>query len=238
MEELIFYIWLLGIIIIVYKASRILRMIWGKKSVGTHNRRKKTIDTMPMITEICAEKVKEIDPNFSAEKMLASARNLFVKMQDAWTSRDWEPMRVFETQSLFEQHKNQLQSYIDANQINIRDRVKIEYAYLYKFRQEGDRDILEIALKTTMRDYVIDATTKHVLKGDETSSKTTIDVMTFERKTGVLTPEETEKIKTTNCPNCGAPTQITSAGKCEYCASVITTSVNSWVLVALGPLRN
>ena len=238
MEELVFYIWLFGIISIFYIVSIIPKIIWGKKSAGINNKRKKTIDTMPMITDICAEKVKEIDPNFSAEKMLALARNLFVKMQDAWTSRDWEPMRVFETQSLFEQHKNQLQSYIDANEINIRDRVKIEYAYLYKFKQEGDRDILEIALRTTMRDYVVDATTKQVLRGDETSTKTTIDVMTFERKTGVLTSEETEKIKTTNCPNCGAPTQITSSGKCEYCASVITTGVNSWVLVALEPLRN
>ena len=33
-----------------------------------------------------------------------------------------------------------------------------------------------------------------------------------------------------NCPNCGAPTQITSAGKCEYCGSVITTGEYSWVL--------
>ena len=40
----------------------------------------------------------------------------------------------------------------------------------------------------------------------------------------------TEKISTTNCPNCGAPTQITSAGKCEYCGSIITTGEYSWVL--------
>ena len=31
-----------------------------------------------------------------------------------------------------------------------------------------------------------------------------------------------EKIseRVSTCPNCGAPTQITSAGKCEYCGSV------------------
>ena len=33
-----------------------------------------------------------------------------------------------------------------------------------------------------------------------------------------------------NCPNCGAPTQITSAGRCEYCGSVITTGEYNWVL--------
>ena len=33
-----------------------------------------------------------------------------------------------------------------------------------------------------------------------------------------------------NCPNCGAPTQITSSGKCEYCGSIITTGEHSWAL--------
>ena len=33
-----------------------------------------------------------------------------------------------------------------------------------------------------------------------------------------------------NCPNCGAPTEITSSGKCEYCKSIITTGDHDWVL--------
>ena len=32
------------------------------------------------------------------------------------------------------------------------------------------------------------------------------------------------------CPNCGAPTQITSSGKCEYCGSIITKGEHSWAL--------
>ena len=32
------------------------------------------------------------------------------------------------------------------------------------------------------------------------------------------------------CPNCGAPTKITSSGKCEYCGSVITIGSHDWVL--------
>ena len=32
------------------------------------------------------------------------------------------------------------------------------------------------------------------------------------------------------CPNCGAPNQITSLGKCEYCGSTITTGKYVWIL--------
>lgn len=196
---------------------------------------------MPVVdtskSHIYAENIKKFDPNFSEEKMLSFAKDLFVKLQNAWTARDWEPMRPFETESLFEQHKAQVQGYIDTNRINVMDRIAVNYAALYNFRQEGDRDILEIALKSTMKDYIIDAKTKQLLEGSKTQDRTTVYKLTFERKTGVLTPEGTAKVKTTNCPNCGAPTEITSAGKCQYCGSVITTGANTWVLSGLEPLR-
>ena len=54
--------------------------------------------------------------------------------------------------------------------------------------------------------------------------------MTFNRKHGVKTEIGRSNKSTTNCPNCGAPTEITSAGQCEYCGSVITTGEHDWVL--------
>lgn len=229
-------------IIFIIIAERIISAIFKNKK-GPRNYNVGAIPTRPMPvvdpskSHIYAEKIKEIDPNFSEEKMISFAKDLFVKLQNAWTARDWEPMRPFETESLFEQHKAQVQGYIDTNRINVMDRIAVNYAYLYNFRQEGDRDILEIALRSTMKDYIIDATTKHLLEGSRTQDRTTVYKLTFERKTGVLTPEGTAQIKTTNCPNCGAPTEITSAGKCEYCGSVITTGANTWVLSGLEPLR-
>lgn len=240
-----FGVWFGTINLIMIVAIIIIIMISAKSKngKGPRNYHVGAIPTRPMPvvdpskSHIYAEKIKEIDPNFSEEKMISFAKDLFVKLQNAWTARDWEPMRPFETESLFEQHKAQVQGYIDTNRINVMDRIAVNYAYLYNFRQEGDRDILEIALKSTMKDYIIDATTNHLLEGSRTQDRTTVYKLTFERKTGVLTPEGTAQIKTTNCPNCGAPTEITSAGKCEYCGSVITTGANTWVLSGLEPLR-
>lgn len=185
-----------------------------------------------------AVEVMDNDKNFSEEKFISFTKELFVKLQNAWTARDWEPMRLFETPELFEQHKSQIQGYIDTNRINVMDRIAVEYAYLYKFSTQGEKEILEVALKSTMKDYIIDATTKQVLEGNKTEDRHTIYKLTFERTKGTQTPEETEEIKTTNCPNCGAPTKITSAGKCEYCDSIILTGDHGWVLSNLEPFRN
>lgn len=228
-------------VLVFFAIVFIYSYIKAKNSQKSQGNISKTAYTTPEVdvsqTHIWADEIKKIDPNFSEEKMLAWAKDLYVKLQNAWTARDWEPMRPFETESLFEQHKSQLQGYIDTNRINVVDRIAVNYATLYKFRQEGDRDILEIALKATKKDYIIDATTKEVLEGNKEQDRISVYKMTFERKTGVLTPEGTSKVKTTNCPNCGAPTEITSAGKCPYCGSVITTGNNTWVLSGLEPLN-
>ena len=117
------------------------------------------------------------------------------------------------------------------------DRIAVNFAYLYKYSVQGDKEILEVALKSTMKDYIIDERTKQVLEGNKTQDRKTLYKLTFERKKGILTENHNE-IKTTNCPNCGAPTKITSAGKCEYCDSIILTNDHGWVLSNLEPFRN
>lgn len=175
-------------------------------------------------------KIQLNDPNFNKEEFTSWSKNLFIKLQQAWTARDWETIRTFETESLFEQHKNQLQGYIKNNQINVMDRICVNYAHLYKYTQQGDKEVLTVRLNSRMADYIIDATTNDVLKGNKEDEKVNTYLLTFIRKNGVKTKEGTIEINTTNCPNCGAPTKITSSGKCEYCGSVVTTGEYNWVL--------
>lgn len=175
-------------------------------------------------------KIQANDPAFNKEEFVAWSKNLFVKLQQAWTARDWSTIRTFETENLFEQHKNQLQGYINNNQINVMDRICVNYAHLYNYRVEGDKEILTVRLNSRMEDYIIDATTKQVIKGQKGLDKVNTYLLTFIRKNGVKTKPGTIEVNTTNCPNCGAPTQITSSGKCDYCGSVITTGEYNWVL--------
>lgn len=185
----------------------------------------------PIINEgLVEQQVKEIDELFNKEEFLSWAKTLFIKLQNAWTDRDWSVIRPFESNELFEQHKAQLDGYIRNKTINIMDRICVNYAKLYSFYQSGDKDVLIILLNSRMSDYIINEETKEVIKGDKDIERVNTYKMTFIRKTGVKTKEGTNELNTANCPNCGAPTQITSAGKCEYCNSIVTTGEFSWVL--------
>ena len=110
------------------------------------------------------------------------------------------------------------------------ERICVKNAYLSSFTQSGDKDILTVVLSSKMIDYIINDETKAIIKGDKTTDRHSTYKMVFIRKTGVKTKPGMNTVNTTNCPNCGAPTQITSSGKCEYCGSVITTGEFNWVL--------
>lgn len=194
-------------------------------------------DSIKTNTKGIADEIRQTDPEFSEEKFLSWTKDVFVKLQAAWAARDWKIIRPFESNELFEQHNAQLQEYINNNRINMIERVAVESAELMSHKVDGDKEIIEVYLKAVMKDYIIDATTKEVVEGNKNTDWHMKYKLTFVRKNGVKTHAGTSNKSTTNCPNCGAPTEITSAGQCEYCGSVITTGEHDWVLSGLEGIK-
>ena len=188
--------------------------------------------------EIVREIVK-IDPNFSQTKFISWAKEVFITLQNAWSARQFDKCRPFEKEELFRQHQQQIQGYINNGRINVIDRININNAHFFEYKRDNQYEYLTVFMKTRMIDYIKDEKTGQVLKGDPNKDCFPRYLLTFMRKKGVLTDEATSNKSTTNCPNCGAPTQITSSGQCEYCGSVITTGDYDWVLSDIqGVKRN
>lgn len=184
-----------------------------------------------------SKQIRAIDPSFSSDAFLAWTREVFLKIQQAWTDRNWKVIRPFESNELFATHNAQLNEYIKNHKINVVEKINISSATLREFRQDGDKEVLIVELHAIMRDYVIDEKTRKVLESDPNRDWHMKYLMTFNRKAGVKTKEGTSNKSTTNCPNCGAPTEITSSGQCEYCDSVITTGEHDWVLSDIHSIR-
>ena len=181
-------------------------------------------------TAMVAEQIRAIDPDFSSDKFIGFAREVFMKIQEAWTTKDWKPIRPFESESLFNQHKQQLDEYIRLGKTNVVEKIAIKHCSLHSFQQDGDKEVLTVFLNAVMRDYVIDDETKKVLESDPNRDWYMKYEMVFNRKAGVKTNPGKKGNTITNCPNCGAPTEITSSGQCAYCGTVITNGEHDWVL--------
>lgn len=222
----------IGFIIIV----AIMLVISNVKKTNTNNVLH-TIQQSADNTNSVEAQVRAVDPMFSAENFMAWSREVFIKLQNAWMNRKWDDIRPLESNELFEQHKGQLQYLIDHKQINMMEKICVRHTHLNSYRRDGDKEIIVMTLKAAMRDYTIEEESKKVVQGNPNEDIYMVYTLTFMRKAGLKTKEGTDKINTTNCPNCGAPTDITSSGKCKYCGSVITTGEHDWVLSGLEGTR-
>ncbi len=174
--------------------------------------------------------LKQTDPNFNSEKFLAWTREVFMTLQTAWTERDWSKIRPFEKEELFKQHELQLEEYKRLGRINIIERVNIKEVYLNRYVRDKDYEYLTVFIKARMGDYIIDEKSGELIKGNKDAEYELGYMIGFIRKNGIKTDINMSNHSTTNCPNCGAPTTVTSAGQCEYCDSVITSGEFDWVM--------
>ena len=185
--------------------------------------------TLDYTTNVAAQ-IQAIDPAFSSDKFIGFAREVFMTIQAAWTTKDWKPIRPFESETLFNTHKQQLDEYIRLGKTNVVEKIGIKHCSLHSFQQDGDKEVLTVWLNAVMRDYVIDDATKKVLESDPNRDWYMRYEMVFNRKAGLKTDPGKKGNSITNCPNCGAPTEVTSSGQCAYCGSVITNGEHDWVL--------
>lgn len=175
------------------------------------------------------EEIQARDPNFSAESFKTFASEVYLTLQEAWEDRDWKKVRPFESNTLFNVHNRQLNEYIEQRKTNHLDMQNVRNITLAQFRVDGAQEVLSVKLEASLLDYVTDDESGKVLEGSKTQYQHRFYYLEFIRRAGVQTAVDTQ-LNVTNCPNCGAPTQVTSSGECEYCHSIITNGDYGWVL--------
>ncbi|MCL1823067.1 MAG: Tim44-like domain-containing protein [Oscillospiraceae bacterium] len=182
--------------------------------------------------------IKQKDPNFSANDFLSFAKEVYIDIQTAWCKRDMSPVQPVLHDNLFNSTQKQLQAKIEQGVIYHYESIVVNTAYLTSYASDAQFEYATIYLNARMIDWQEDEKTGKILRGDKNTRWDLRYKMKFMRSTGVVTKEEVAGAKGHNCPNCGAPLEISSSGKCAYCNSVVTTGQYSWVLSDFGTVRD
>lgn len=179
-------------------------------------------------------RIQEEDPAFSAENFRNYASEVWLTLQEAWEAKDWHKVRPFESNTLFNVHNRQLQEYIDHHKTNYMNMQNVRGITIASYSSDDEHEIIHVKLDASLLDYVVDDDSGKVLEGSKTDYVYRSYNLEFIRKKGIKTKEQ-EGTAVTNCPNCGAPTTVTSSGQCEYCKSIITNGDFGWVLNRYSP---
>lgn len=176
--------------------------------------------------------LRQMDPNFSEEAMKEHIANLYIRMQNCWSTKQWEEMRASMTDSLFNQMNSQLQTLIRGRQTNYVERIAVLGVDLTGFGQDENKDMLTAIVQTRIVDYTLRDDTGELVSGSRSAEKfLTYEWLMVRSKgaaTGTIDGQEAK-----NCPNCGAPLDLNHTAKCAYCGTIITAEEHDWVLSAI-----
>lgn len=173
------------------------------------------------------------DPNFSAAKFKAYVGEVYLTLQDAWEAKQWKNIRVMESDALFNMHNRQIQEFIDKGWTNYMERQDVRKVEFAAYTRDDNYEVLVVRLQAALIDYTKADENGKLIDGSETILQERSYRLEFIRKKGVLS-NVAETVQVSNCPNCGAPNALTSAGECEYCHSLITNGEYGWILNKYG----
>jgi len=178
------------------------------------------------------EKLKLIDTKFDRETFISWVKMTFVKVQKAMIDGDFKELKKMETNELYERHKTIYKKYsFNQKQKRIIDDINIDTVLLYEFQRINGKDVVYVFLNAFMLDYIKEG--EKVVKGKDDDFVNKSYTLTFIRKIEkkkIKGKDQNNKIETINCPQCGAPLNVTSIGTCEYCGNYIKLDTFNWVL--------
>jgi len=215
------------IIIVIYFIMKAMRR---GRSVSTDNTPSADFsDLMPIQT------LRNLDTNFSEERMKEKIANLYVQMQEAWQSKNFESMRPYMTDALFNQFVMQLGELIRAGYTNRIERIAVLDVSLSGWRSDEVNDAVVAIVNTRINDYTVEDGSGKVVDGSPRTEKFMCYEWTLIRSKGKTSaaPAGGESTEIFRCPSCGAPLEMNQSAKCPYCGSVIRSSDFDWAISSI-----
>ena len=175
------------------------------------------------------EDLLDTDPDFDEAALCEQISNLYVRMQNAWTAKDFSVMRPFFTDSLYQQFDRQLQQIVAAGKTNHIDDIGVLDVSLLGWKEKDEKQWLTARVKTRITIYSTDDKTGEIVSGSRKEVKLMEYEWTLVRASDQKTFTE-EETRTVHCPNCGAALSINHSAECPYCGSVVTCNEYGWTI--------
>jgi predicted lipid-binding transport protein (Tim44 family) len=153
----------------------------------------------------------------------ARVRTAFLTLQDAWSRRDWERARSFETDALFQAHRFWMERYTAFGLVNRVEQVAVTRVALAKIELDAFYESITVRIFASALDWTEDAAGR-VAGGSKTVPRAFSEYWTFLRAIpGSVAPPK-------NCPSCGAPLpQGGGSIVCASCGGRLVGDAPDWV---------
>lgn len=166
------------------------------------------------------------DPNFDVENLGARVIHIFQVMQKAWSSLQWEMVRPFLSDNLFEAQRYWIAAYRTQGLRNVTENANVTRLELVRITQDRWFDAVTVRIHAGGIDYTLRDSDGRVVGGDRSRTRRYTEYWTLIRGAG----RKGQARADTACPSCGAPFEATMAAVCKHCHAKVNSGAFDWVL--------
>jgi hypothetical protein len=178
-------------------------------------------DSSTRYRELTLDEINKIDETINKNDMNIKLFEIYKKIQIAWMNFDYDTLRKYTTDELFNMYNSQLKILSAKKQKNIMENISFINGKIIDITIENGIEEVKMYLQITMKDYVVDANNK-VVRGNKNIINSIEYLITLTRNI--------EKENINKCPSCGAPIDIETGGICPYCDSNIVNNNQEFVM--------
>ena len=163
-------------------------------------------------------------PDHAWPSFEAHAREVFLRLQAAWSTRSWENARADETDALYQTHRFWMERYQAFGWTNRVESVEVSRVVLSKIDVDAFYESVTVRIFARALDWTEDRDGK-VVAGSRSQPVRFSEYWTFLRAIGAEAPPVRA------CPSCAAPLAASGpASICPYCGSKLEAASGRWVV--------
>lgn len=174
--------------------------------------------------------LKQRDPKFDQQAFLRKVGKAFVALQKAWSDQDMKRVRHYVSDGILERFSLQIEMQKAEGYRNNMEDVKILSTEIVAVDSDQHFDSIHVEIRAQAKDTDVDLETGKKIRTNTTAPFT--EYWSFLRKPGAQTLEKGGLVEGF-CPNCGAPLELSDAGRCENCDSLVSSGEYDWVIAEI-----
>ncbi len=169
------------------------------------------------------------DPAFNVADIVDFCSELFMKLQQCRSEKDYSPVRANLTEMYYSSCEQEAQEMEFSNVKCYVESYAIKDIVPRGYFQKAGSDHLVVRVRGTVKDYTINLKSGKLTGGNKEYPKFIVFEWILSRRMGLKT-NPPDKVLTMSCPNCGAPLNVQGTVKCPYCGSTVAAMESDWKL--------
>ena len=179
--------------------------------------------------------IRAHDPQFDETEFVNRAQREFFIVEKAWSDAKPEESRRVMSDTLWDQHRVQIEDYVAKGRRNLLDNLALADATIVSAGSSGAHDHVMVRMHAACADYDVDVNSGRVVRGDRTVRDWYEDWL-FQRSSSATTRPDGGTMGE-RCPNCGAPLDVDLSGVCSYCKAPVMSGDYDWVLARIDQVQ-